>query len=185
MKEWLTNRVDLAEKLIWNLLLSSSWALIIAVFFTGHLWQLNNIRQNMASLRIWVSLNRAFLLFFVLFFIGLHFILPVKKMYDRIFEKRWLVGILLLLFLTVNRYHGDSITYYNETIQPEAWEDDASVPIFGKTRAIRSDEYIVDTPSALAAGYGEHPYGARNEVMRGAETSNIAAGVYVGYMTLA
>lgn len=66
----------------------------------------------MASLRIWVSLNRAFLLFFVLFFIGLHFILPVKKMYDRIFEKRWLVGILLLLFLTVNRYHGDSITYY-------------------------------------------------------------------------
>ena len=116
MKEWLTNRVDLAEKLIWNLLLSSSWALIIAVFFTGHLWQLNNIRQNMASLRIWVSLNRAFLLFFVLFFIGLHFILPVKKMYDRIFEKRWLIGILLLLFLTVNRYHGDSITYYNETI---------------------------------------------------------------------
>lgn len=185
MKEWLTNRADLAKKLIWNLLLSSSWALIIAVFFTGHLWQLNNIRQNLASLRIWVSLNRAFLLFFVLFFIGLHFILPVKKMYDQIFEKRWLVGMLLLLFLTVNRYHGDSITYYNETIQPEAWEDDASVPIFGKTRAIRSDEYIVDTPSALAAGYGEHPYGARNEVMRGTETSNIAAGVYVGYMTLA
>lgn len=185
MKEIQVNRAEIAKKMIWNLLLSSGWALIIAVFFTGHLWQLHSIRQNMASLRIWVSLNRAFLLFFFLFFLGLHFILPVRKMYAWIFEKRWLIGFLLLLFLTANRYHGDSITYYNETIQPEAWEDDASVPVFGKTRAIRSDEYIVDTPSTLAAGYGEHPYGMYNEVMRGARTSNIAAGVYVGYVTLA
>lgn len=178
------NKVYFLKKIILNFLLSASWALIIAVFFTGHFWQMNNIRQNVATLRIWISLNRAFLLFFVLFFVGLHFIFPVKKMYMWIFEKRWLIGFLILLFLTVNRYHGDSITFYNEIIQTSGG-DDSSVPIFGKTRGIRSDEFRVDTPSTLASGYGDYPYGKYNEIMRGTKTLNIVTGVYIGYVTLA
>lgn len=184
MENNMINKVQFLKKILLNFLLSSSWALIISVFFTGHLWQISNIRQNVATLRIWISLNRAFLLFFVLFFVGLHFIFPIKKMYLWIFEKRWLIGFLILLFLTVNRYHGDSITFYNEIIQPSGG-DDSSVPIFGKTRGIRSDEFRVDTPSTLAAGYGDHPYGKYNEIMRGTKTLNIVTGVYIGYVTLA
>lgn len=68
-------------------LLSASWALLIAVFVTGHFWDLENIHQNLSSLRVWTSLNRAYILFFVLFYIGLHFMIPIKKMYSWLFEK--------------------------------------------------------------------------------------------------
>lgn len=178
------NKTDYIKKLIINFFFSSLCALVLAVVVTGHLWQIGNIRGNIENLRVWTSVNRAYLLFFVFFYVGLHFIFPVKKMYEYIFDKRWLLGLLFLLFLTVNRYHGDSISYYNEVIQP-GMGDASAFPIFGGTRSIRSDEFIVDTPSALASGYGDHPYGKYNEVMRGEKTLSIVTGIYGGYVTLA
>lgn len=178
------NRIDYIKKLIIDAVVSLICAILMAVIVTGHLWQIGNIGENLANLRVWTSLNRAYILFFIFFYMGLHFIFDVKKMYEYIFDKRWLVGAFLLLFLTVNQYHGDSISYYNEVIQP-GMGDDSAYPILGKIRPIRSDEYIVDTPSALASGYGEHPYGKYNEVMRGTKTLNVATGIYGGYVTLA
>lgn len=172
------------KKLIILLLLSASWAVLIAFFITGHFWQIDNIQQNLASFRLWTGINRAYVLFFVLFYIGLHFVFPIKEMYERIFKYRWIVGLLLLAFLTVNRYHGDSITYYYDTIQPGMGEE-SSKPIFGEERSIRSDEFIGGTPSVLASGYGENPYGKYNEIVRGTKTLNIINGVYLGYCTLA
>ncbi len=155
----------------------------VAFFLTGHFWDFTNIRNNLANLRIWTALNRAYILFFILVFGGLHFIIPVNQMYDWIFAKRWLLGIALLLFLTLNRYHGDSIEYYTNVIQPGT-STEASHPILGKTRNIRSDEFIVTTSSILAATYGESPYGKYNHIMRGTDTLNIINGVYLGYATL-
>lgn len=183
MKQWL-NKNFLVKKLILNGLLSLVCAIVGAVIITGHLWQIQNVKCNIINLRVWLSLNRAFILFFALFFIGLHFILPVKQMYNWIFDKRWVMGLALLLFLTANRYHGDSISYYNEIIQP-GMGDDSAVPIFGGTRGVRTDEFVVNTPSVLASGYGDTPYGKYNEVMRGTKTLNVITGVYAGYVTLA
>lgn len=171
-------------KVIILLLLSASWAVLIAFFITGHFWEIDNIHQNLASFRLWTGLNRAYILFFVLFFIGLHFIIPIKKMYKWIFRYRWLMAFLLLAFLTINRYHGDSISYYYNSIQPGIG-DASSNPIFGEERKIRSDEFIGVTPSVLASGYGEDPYGKYNEIVRGTKTLNIINGVYLGYCTLA
>lgn len=165
-------------------LLSASWALLIAVFVTGHFWDLENIHQNLSSLRVWTSLNRAYILFFVLFYIGLHFMIPIKKMYSWLFEKRWVVAFFVLIFLTINRYHGDSISYYADAIQPGVGSA-SSYPIIGEERDIRSDEFIGTTPSILASGYGDEPYGKYNEILRGTKSLNIINGVYLGYSTLA
>lgn len=165
------------------LFLSMSWALIISTVVTGRLWQIETLQNNLANLPIWLSINRAYILFFILFYIGLHFVFPIKKMYTWIFEKRWLLGILLLVFLTVNRYHGDSIEVYYETIQPGEGSP-SSVPIFGETRDIRSDEFIVSTPAILASTYGDNAYEKYNDILRGTDTLNIISGIYGGYATL-
>ncbi len=168
-------------------ILSGIASVITAMVVTGHLWQVACFRQNLIHLinvRAWTCLYRAYLLFFAYFFIGLHFILPIKKMYQWMFNRRWFLGILLLLFLTLNRFHGDSITYYYNVIQP-GMGDASSMPIFSQMREIRSDEFIVNTPSVLASGYGEEPYGKYNEIMRGTDTLSIVTGVYAGYATLA
>ncbi|MBM6737981.1 DUF7657 domain-containing protein [Faecalicatena fissicatena] len=165
------------------LLLSISWALIISTVVTGRLWQIDTLQSNLANLPIWLTLNRAYILFFVLFYLGLHFIFSIRDMYKWIFEKRWILGVLLLVFLTVNRYHGDSIGVYNEWIQPGEGTA-ASIPIVGETRDIRSDEFLVTTPAVLASTYGDDAYGKYNNILRGTDTLNIINGVYGGYATL-
>lgn len=165
------------------ILLAASWALIISTIITGHLWEIDNIRDNLSNLRIWTTLNRAYILFFVFIYVGLHFIFPVKVMYAFIFEKRWIIGIILLGFLTINKYHGDSIGIYYDVIQPGEGSE-ASLPVWGEIRGIRSDEFVVDTPSVLASTYGTDAFGKYNNIQRGTETLNIVNGVYGGYATL-
>lgn len=173
----------IVKKIIILLVFSSVLSLGIAVFFTGHLWDIANIKKNLENLRIWTSVNRANIVFPMLVFWGLHFIFDIKKMYNWIFDKRWLLGIALLLCLTVNCYHGDSIGAYNDIVQPESINEQ-SEPIFGETRTIRSDEFVVTTPAILASSYGDNPYSKYNSIMRGEETLNIVNGIFVGYATL-
>lgn len=171
------------KKIIVLCVVSMFFAIVIAMFFTGHFWDVTNIRSNIQSLRLWTTFNRAFILFFILVYCGLHFVLPVTKMYNWIFDKRWLLGIIILLFLTTNRYHGDSIGYYANAIQPGQGTE-SSMPILGATRPIRSDEFVATTPSILASSYGSAAFGKYNEIMRGHDTLNIVNGIYLGYATL-
>lgn len=171
------------KKLIILCILSMILSLGTAVFFTGHLWDIANIRTNLANLRIWTTINRAYILFFVFVFGGLHFIIPVKKMYNWIFDKRWFIGIAFLIFMTANRYHGVSIGYYNDAIQPGQGSE-SGAPILGQTRSIRSDEFVVTFPSTLASSYGENAFGKYNSIMRGEETLNAINGVYLGISTI-
>lgn len=178
-KEWEMNWKKIGILCI----LSFIFAIGISVFVTGHLWEVANIRFNLETLRIWKVFNRAYILFLVLVFGGLHFIIPIKKMYNWMFDKRWLLGIALLIFLTANRYHGDSIGYYSDVIQPGS-EGESAHSILGSTRPIRSDEFVVTTPSVLASSYGDAPYTKYNNVMRGTETLNSINGVAIEYATI-
>lgn len=156
------------------------------LFIMGRLWEIENIKvnvTNLVTLRLWTFFNRVYLFFLLFGFVGIHFFVPIKKMYNWMFDKRWLLGIALLLFLTVNRYHGDSIGTYNLVVQPGSVSEQ-SEPIFGETRTIRSDEYVVTTPAILASASGDNPYGKYNNVMRGEDTLNITNGIYLGYATL-
>ena len=121
--------------------------------------------------------------FFVIGFVVLHFIVKdPKSIYENIFRFRWIIAAFVLLFFTANKLNGDSLAIYN-FIQPNQGSEYIE-PIIGEARYIRSDEFIVDSPSKLASGYGDYPYGQYNYIQRGTKTLNSVNGIYLGYSTI-
>ncbi|MGN0346691.1 MAG: hypothetical protein ACI4DU_05330, partial [Lachnospiraceae bacterium] len=146
---------------------------ILALFFrtlpqglTGHFGEVRKV---------------VFLLVEILFAI---IIVGPKKFFRALFRYRWAAGILLLAFLTVNRYHGDSLGAYNFYIQPGIGNE-FTTPLFGQVRLIRSDEWAVSTPAKISSSFGEDAFGQYNSRMRGTDTVNGINGIYLGYATLA
>lgn len=122
------------------------------------------------------------LIFLVVLFVGMHFITDIKNLYKNMFKYRWVIAGLLLLFLVGNKFHGESLAIYDSVIQTGAGSEYVQ-PIFGKERLIRSDDYVVETPSKLASIH-DGEYGKYNEIARGTETLNAINGVYIGYSTI-
>ena len=155
----------------------------VTFWYTARMNGFQGFRLLLASVTTSVFWYREIFLLLVFIFIGLHFLIPIKKMYNWMFKYRWFIGIVILLFLTVMRFHGDSIAFYYNSIQPGVG-DELAEPIFGVMRAIRSDEFVVSTPNALASQYGSTPFGVYNDVLRGTDTLNLVTGVYLGLPTL-
>ncbi len=95
------------------------------------------------------SFDRLIIVSCVLIFIDLHFIFDIKKMYEFIYKKRYIIGGLLLLFIVIRGYHGSSIDIFNRFIQPNNIPKNG-FPILGMDRGIRSDEWMVGTPTLLS-----------------------------------
>jgi len=95
------------------------------------------------------SIDRIVLLTMAFMFVSLHLIFNLNKMYDFMFHKRYLIAAVLFIFIVVNGYHGSSISRYNNYIQPNLYVSD-SQPIFGVTRSVRSDEWLISTPLTLS-----------------------------------
>lgn len=172
------------KKIIILCVVSIFLALGAAFVWTGRFWNIANFQSNLKNLKTLTMFNRAYILFLGFVFCGLHLIIPIKKMYNWMFDRRWLIGMTVLLFMTANKYHGVSIGFYNNVIQPEQGSELAA-PIIGRTRVIRSDEFVVGFPSTLASSYGEEAYGKYNDIMRGEKTLNATNGVYLGGSTIA
>lgn len=115
--------------------------------------------------------ERVKILFLVFAFLCLHFFVSIEKMYNFIFSKRWIIAGFLLLFLVCNKYHGDSLAMYDATVQ-QGLGSEYVQPVLGKARAIRSDEWVVDTPINLSTRYLDNPYGKFNNIIRGTDTIN-------------
>lgn len=115
--------------------------------------------------------NRAIIFTIVLFFIALHFMVDKRKMYGWLFDKRWQLAGIILLFMVINRYNGDSLAIYDNYIQPGLGNEYVQ-PIVGKARAIRSDEWMVSTPLRLSTQFLDNPYGKYNTIVRGTKTIN-------------
>lgn len=126
------------------------------------------IKENMAKRFLF---DRAELLFVFFLFILLHFVVDRKKMYAFLFDKRWIVAGVILCFLVINRYHGDSLAMYDYTIQPGQGSDYVQ-PLLGRARAIRSDEWVVSSPTRLSTQFLDDPYGKYNTIIRGEKTIN-------------
>lgn len=172
------------KKIIILCVVSIFLALCAAFVWTGRFWNIANFQSNLKNLKTLTMFNRAYILFLGFVFCGLHLIIPIKKMYNWMFDRRWLIGMAVLVFMTVNKYHGVSIGFYNNVIQPEQGSELAA-PIIGRTRAIRSDEFVVGFSSTLASSYGENAFGKYNTIMRAEETLNATNGVYLGISTIA
>lgn len=105
--------------------------------------------------------DRVFIIFSILCFIGLHFILDVKKLWDFIYRKRYFLGIILFIFLVANGYHGSSIGIYNGAIQGEVPVENGET-IFGENQVIRGDEYAVSTPFTLSQANNINNFSSTN-----------------------
>lgn len=170
-----------SKKVLCASLFSICVSLLLAFYVPSSVWTLNSGIQ-IEGLRI--PLYRAFILFFVVFFLSLHFVYPVKKIYDFMFKYRWYIGIGLLLFVTIFKINGDSMAYYTMTIQGDK-VDALSYPIFGKIRTIRSDEFLVNNPGIFASVMNDPSFGKYNIILRGTDTLNIISGVYMGLAMIA
>ncbi|RHO55564.1 hypothetical protein DW091_15435 [Eubacterium sp. AM05-23] len=127
-----------------------------------------------------------FILFFLLFvFLGVHWLIPLKSLYNWMFNKRYWIALVILLFMTVNQYHGSSIACFDQYIQPGQGSEFVE-PVLGSPRGIRSDEWLGSTPNRLSAQYGEDAYSKYNYVMRGTQTPNmiLSVNMFCNYSSL-
>ena len=182
----------LRKKPLWfKLILTSILTIILsagsAVFYTAFVGRIagNPLNHNppIQAASMAVIFSRAMLFSGVCLFASLHVVFSPLKIYKNLFKYRWLVGLVILIFMTANRFHGDSMAMYHLNIQPE-YGTEFSMPIFSNPRPIRSDEYLVKTPIFLSGQFASTPYGMYNDVLRGTPTTNVVMGVYVGFATL-
>lgn len=91
------------------------------------------------------SVDRFLILSLISFFFYAHFIFNIKDMYNFIYKKRYLLGLIFLITVTIFGFHGSSISAWNNIIQPNHNINDGGL-ILGIPRLIRGDEYLVSTP---------------------------------------
>ena len=130
------DKKEYIKKLIISFVLCLLISTTVSFVITSGLLSNHSLSDSITYLRKWIFFYRAYLLTLALYLISFHFIFPIKKMYEFFWKHRWLIGILLLLFLTLNRFNGDSLSFYNIIVQPDKVSE-LSSPIFGTYRAIR------------------------------------------------
>lgn len=120
--------------------------------------------------RTFFVIDRIFLLTAILFFIELHFILKLDKMYGFIYKYRYQIALSAFLIAIIFNYNGSSIGVYNEIIQGES-NDKYFSPVLGKYRSIRSDEWVVNTPIFISQAIDkDSPFSYNNDNLRGTST---------------
>lgn len=128
---------------------------------------------------------RVVILFIAIFFLGCHFLFPIKKMYLWLFDKRYWVALAVIIFLMINQYHGSSVGMFDQYIQPGEGSEFVE-SVFGTPRAIRSDEWVVSTPNRLSTQFGNDVYSKYSDIMRATKTPNLIAGnMYFNFAALA
>lgn len=91
------------------------------------------------------SVDRFLILSLITFFFYAHFIFNIKDMYNFIYKRRYLLGLIFLITVTIFGFHGSSVSVWNNIIQPTHNINDGGL-ILGIPRLIRGDEYLVSTP---------------------------------------
>ena len=116
-----------------------------------------------------ISKNRIMLVTLIYFFIGLHFVFKISKMYEFIHKHRYKIACAFLLFVMVFKYSGSSIVNFNGLIQPHH-DDTRYHTLLGKPRMIRTDEWATSTTYILSQDRAEKPFQYFSNVLRGTET---------------
>ena len=129
------------------------------------------IRSYAECLHTHIFWDRLQIYFLICMFISLNIILDIKRLYSFIFEKRWIIAGIILLFMVVNQYTGDSITMYDSYVQTGEGNDYIE-PVIGQARAIRSDEWLVNDSISFSTRFLDNPYGKYNYIPRGTNTMN-------------
>lgn len=116
------------------------------------------------------SIDRFIFLLMGVLFLASHLAFGFKKVWNFVYEKRYWIGLILFGYVVFMGYNGSSIYAYNQIIEP-AYSIDSSIPIIGNYRAIRSDEYLVDTPSILSQYNHNHEFSPINDALMARNTT--------------
>ncbi len=132
-------------------------------------YKLNNITINNNSMLTSADFWTLMICFFVvIFFISLHFILDIHKMYSFIYKWRFAVGAAIVLFGVILNLNGSSIACWNNFVPAHD-----SNTILGEPRPIRSDEYGTFTSFSISQGYGDNSYNWFSDIIRGTKTDTV------------
>lgn len=112
------------------------------------------------------SIDRFIILYFILSFIILHIFVKPSKIWNFIYDKRYLIAIFLLVFTVVCKYNMSSIGMWSYSI-PEGGNIENGFPFLGIPRSIRSDEWLVSTPTTLSQSMTDNPYSLYNNLTMG------------------
>ena len=115
------------------------------------------------------NIERDILVALFVFYIFSHFIFDINKMYDFIYRKRYIIAGVTLVIFTILGYHGSSISYWDNYIQ-SSYSKEEYQPILGQARAIRSDEWVVNTPLDLSQSKLENKFSNTNNISRASDT---------------
>lgn len=127
--------------------------------------------------------KRCMIIVLIAAFLSLHCFVDIKTLYSFLFEKRVWIAIALFVFCVANKFNGSSINQYDSHIQQGEGSEYVQT-VFGTSRSIRSDEWLVSVPRSLSAEYTG--YGKMNDIVRATETTNLSAsGLYLNYSALA
>ena len=116
-----------------------------------------------------ISKNRIMLVTLIITFIGLHFILKLKEMYEWIHKNRYKIAFAFLLFVMIFKYSGSSIVNFNTEIQPNN-DNTRYHTLLGKARRIRTDEWATSTTYILSQGEGQNKFDYFSNKLRGTMT---------------
>ncbi|KRF39102.1 hypothetical protein [Paenibacillus sp. Soil787] len=101
-------------------------------------------------------------------FLGILFIVLITLFVNRykefIFKYRYLIALLLFVILVLGKIHGSSIGMWDSYLEPNKAQN--SIVIEGKPRAIRSDEWLVQTPWLLAQTQSKDNFPIINDNIR-------------------
>ena len=148
------------KRLIYQLLIGLAISIMIAVALELAIFK-NLYHQTTA-------IDRTLIVTAIIYFIGLHVILDIKSMYHFIEKKRYIIALVLLLFLVLLGYSGSSINMYDIYVPSQ---EKVNTEVLGKTRPIRSDEWAVNTPLVFSQNMDEKnnlPY--FSSIVRGTQT---------------
>ncbi|WP_144940577.1 hypothetical protein [Paenibacillus sp. 32O-W] len=91
--------------------------------------------------------------------------LIINRHIDFIIRNRYRIALVVFILLVVFRFHGSSIGMWDNYITAKV-DETKTTTIVGKNRAIRSDEWLVQSPYALAQSNHEKFYPKINDNIR-------------------
>ena len=88
----------------------------------------------------------------------------ISLLMQKMLVHRWLLGLVVLVLCVILELHGSSIGLYAKIFD----YPDSNIVIFGRNRAIRSDEWLVFTPFAFSQYFTDFAY--FGDIVRGTAT---------------
>lgn len=130
-------------------LLTGIFSLLISFFITLRIqtnsWNLSNLKE----LNIFFYLMITSLLEIILLLI-----IEKEKFLKVLIQKRYWITFILFLFCVLGKLHGSSINMWDSIIEPSnSFQKDSYL---GVGRAIRSDEWLVNTPYQISQKYNDY-----------------------------